>query len=113
MRKLIAVLLLSTVSAFAQATSHKITLTWSDTQNPAGSTTYSVYRAVGLCSGSPTFSKLATGIATLTYIDLTATPGNYCFQVTATVGGVESAPSASVLVPVPAFAPTALSFTVQ
>lgn len=91
---------------------HSVTLGWSDALNPAG-TTYSVYRATGLCSGTPTFSKLASGIATKTYQDTTVTPGNFCYTVSATVNGVESAQSASVNPAVPAFAPTALSFTVQ
>lgn len=91
---------------------HSVTATWQDTQNPAG-TTYSVYRAQGLCSGTPTFAKLATGVATKTYTDSTVTPGNYCYQVTATAGGVESAPSNSSLASVPSFSPTSLALTVQ
>jgi uncharacterized protein (DUF2141 family) len=100
-------------SAQAQTATHKVTLTWTDALNPAGSTTYTVYRATGLCSGTPTFSKLATGVATLTFADSTVTPGNYCFAVSATVAGVESALSVSALATVPAFMPTALQVTVQ
>lgn len=95
-----------------QAATHSATLTWTDNANPAG-TTYSVYRASGLCSGTPTFSKIASAVAVKTYQDTTVTPGNYCYAVTATSGGMESAQSNSVLAPVPSFAPSGLSITVQ
>lgn len=98
-------------SASAQPGPHSVILRWTDTLNPTG-TTYSVYRATGLCSGTPTFSKIATGVTVLTFTDSTVTPGNYCYQVTATVNGNESAPSNAVNPAVPAFVPTALSFTV-
>ncbi len=110
--KTILALVFFSAAAWAQAAQHSVTLTWVDTQNPAG-TTYSVYRATGLCSGTPTFSKLATAIPTKTYLDNTVTPGNYCYQVTATAQGMESAPSNSALAPVPSFAPANLSVVVQ
>jgi len=94
-------------------TSHSVTLAWQDTLNPAGATTYSVYRAPGLCSGTPTFAKLATALTVLTYQDSTVTPGNYCYQVTATVGGMESSPSNTAGAPVPSFAPAQLTVTVK
>lgn len=103
--------LLITPASYAQAQTHKVTLTWVDASNPSG-TTYSVYRSTGLCSGTPTFSKLATGVAALTYVDSTVTPGNYCYQVTATASGLESAPSNSVNPAVQPFT-VVLSFTVQ
>ena len=112
MKKLAFIFLLFfAVPCFGQST-HKVTLTWTDSLNPSG-VTYTVYRATGLCSGTPSFSKLASGLSTLTYVDSTVTPGNYCYQVTATVAGIESAPSNSALAPVPAFPPQTLSLTVQ
>lgn len=107
--KLLIFLLLS-VAAFAQT--HSVTLTWVDASNPTG-TTYSVYRATGLCSGTPVFSKLASAITTKTYPDTTVTPGNYCYVVTANFQGAESAQSNTVSPAVQPFAPTGLSFTVQ
>ncbi len=108
--------LLTAVALFSPAVSaqstHSVTLVWVDGKNPAG-VTYTVYRATGLCSGTPTFAKLATALATLTYVDSTATPGNYCYEVTATVSGMESAPSNTVGAPVPAFSPSGLQVTVQ
>jgi len=95
------------------ATTHNVTLSWTDTLNPATGTTYSVYRATGLCSGTPTFSKIATALTAKTYSDTTVTPGPYCYTVTATFNGVESAQSNTVQPNVPAFVPSGLTFTVQ
>ncbi len=108
--KLILIAILTSV-ALAQMT-HKVTLTWVDDRNPAG-TTYSVYRAPGLCSGTPTFAKIGTAVTAKTYEDTTVQPGNYCYAVTATLNGMESAQSNTALAPVPSFPPTALSVTVQ
>jgi len=114
MKKLIALiaLWLVAVPGMAQAASHSVTLTWTDASNPAG-TTYNVYRAPGLCSGTPAFSKVGSAVAGKTYTDTTVTVGNYCFQVTAVFSGAESVPSNLVNPNVPAFAPTTLTFTVQ
>lgn len=101
------------ILGIAQATQHSVTLTWTDTLNPSTGTTYSVYRATGLCSGTPTFSKIATALATKTYQDSTVIPGNYCYEVTASVNGMESAPSNTALAPVPSFPPTGLNIQVQ
>jgi len=90
------------------AQTHSVTLTWTDTMNPTG-TTYNVYRAPGLCSGTPTFAKLASAVAVMTYLDATVTTGNYCYEVTATYNSVESAPSNTAAAAVPAFPPATLS----
>ena len=90
---------------------HTVTLNWQDALNPAG-TTYSVYRANGLCSGTPTFSKIATAVTAKTYQDTTVQPGNYCYAVTATFNAVESAQSNTTQPAVPAFAPTTLTHQV-
>lgn len=92
-----AVLLLSASSLSAQG-AHRVTLAWTDTVNPAG-TTYSVYRAAGSCAAP--FVKIASGINALTFTDTTVAPGSYCFSVTATVGGVESPRSMGMLAIVP------------
>jgi hypothetical protein len=92
---------------------NKVTVTWVDGLNPAGATTYSVYRAVGLCSGTPTFAKLATGVGVKTYDDLTPIPGSLCYSVSAVDNGVESALAPSSAVAVPAMAPTGLQITAQ
>lgn len=112
MRLLIALLFAGSAFAQGQSQQHSVTLNWVDTSNPAG-TLYNIYRATGLCSGTPAFSKLANGVTAKTYLDTTIVPGNYCFYVTATSAGIESAPSNSALAPVPSFAPTALNVVVQ
>jgi hypothetical protein len=106
------VMFLSLVFPILGQTTHKAVLSWVDTLNPSG-TTYTILRATGLCSGTPAFSTLASGVTTTTYTDSTVTPGNFCYQVEATVGGVLSAPSNSVVGAVPAFPPTQLTVTVQ
>lgn len=111
MFKVALAFLLASCLLLAQ-TVHSATMTWVDNLNPAG-TTYSVYRANGLCSGSPVFSKIASAVAVKTYVDTTVTPGNYCFAVTATFQGMESAQSPSAAAPVPTFPPTGLAVTVQ
>jgi len=108
---LILFLVLASIGV-AQTAQHSATLTWADATNPTG-TTYSVYRATGLCSGTPTFAKLATAITVKTFVDSTVTPGNYCYVATASFGGVESSFSNTAVAAVPTFAPTALSVTVQ
>ncbi len=107
------ILALGAVTPVKGQTTHSATVSWSDALNPVGSTTYSVYRAPGLCSGTPVFAKIATGLTALTFKDSTVTPGNFCFTVTATVGGVESAQAVPVLATVPAFSPTGVTVTVQ
>ena len=89
-----------------------VVLTWTDTLNPP-TTTYSVYRAQGLCSGSPVFSKVANGVTTKNYTDAAVPVGNYCYQVTATFSGLESGPSNQAAATVPPAAPTTLSIVVQ
>lgn len=104
-------LFLLAVGLEAQA-AHTVTLAWVDAQNPAA-TTYNVKRATGLCTGSPTFATLANALTVKTYIDNTVQPGNYCYVVTATFSGIESSASNSALAPVPTFAPSTLTLTVQ
>lgn len=109
---LILALLCLPLAAQTPTEQHSVTLNWEDALNPAG-TTYSIYRAPGLCSGTPTFAKLATGVNVKTYVDATVTPGNYCYQVTAVYASIESAPSNSALAPVPSWAPSRLTVTVK
>lgn len=110
MNKILLVFLFTTAAGFAQA-AHTATLAWVDTLNPTTGTTYSVYRAPGLCSGNPTFAKIATAIAAKTYPDATVPVGNACYVVTATYQAVESAPSPTASAAVTPFAPS--SITVQ
>lgn len=91
---------------------HSVTLTWADTQNPAG-TVYNVYRATGLCSGNPSFSKIATALAAKTFSDTTVQVGAYCYYVTASLNNAESAPSVSAPATILPFPPDGLKIQVQ
>jgi hypothetical protein len=68
-----------------------ITLVW---QHPDPAATYTVYRAPGACSAAPIFTKLGDATAR-SYTD-SPTTGQHCYRVTATVAGVESAPSTPI-----------------
>lgn len=105
------ILLFISITLQAQAT-RTVTLTWADAANPAV-TTYSVYRAPGVCSGTPVFAKIATGLTAKTYQDAAVAPGNYCYTATASTGGIESPQSTSAAAVVTPFAPDGLSITVQ
>ena len=93
-----AVMFCAATPALAQTPpARSATLTWVDSTNPTG-TTYSVLRATGLCTGTPNFSVLASGVTGLTYKDTTITVGNnYCYAVTATFGGLTSPNSNTAL----------------
>jgi hypothetical protein len=80
--------------------------------SPDGGTN-SVYRAVGICSGISSATKIATGLSALTYTDVVLPAGDYCYGVTSTVGGVESPPSNTVQVSIAAASPTQVTVQVQ
>src|SRR5262249_33221232 len=111
-----AVLLLiasTLLCAQAWAQTHTATLTWADDINPAAQTTYSVYRAAGLCSGTPSFAKLAAGISGMTFPDSSVTVGTWCYQVTATVNGIESPPSPQASATVGPAAPGQITIVIK
>lgn len=89
---------------------HSVTLTWTNGNNPAGQTS-NVYRATGLCTGTPSFSKIATTLTITTYIDTTVTTGQYCYTVTNVYNNSESVYSPFVNPIVPAFPPSGLAVT--
>lgn len=97
MRKLIALLALLMFASVAKA--HTVSLAWTisvdDTTNncvAAGSCHQTVYRAPGACGTATAFVSLGTLTATqATYTDSTVTPGSWCYALTFTMNGVESA----------------------
>lgn len=95
-------------AAAGQAVPHTVTLTWSDTNNPAG-TKYKPYRADGTCSATSQFISLSSPITGLTYTDSTVVAGKtYCYAVTATdPTNQESAFSNTGAAIIPALPPTA------
>jgi hypothetical protein len=75
------------------------TLTWQDAVNPVG-TKYNVYRQLGLCSPSPIFTQIASGVAAQSYVDGTITQNqNYCYAVSAVSNSTESMISTTLYVP--------------
>jgi hypothetical protein len=108
--KLLRLSLFLPVLLMGQTTTVK--LSWQDTRNPAA-TTYNVYRAPGLCSGSPVFAKIANGVTAKTYDDANVAVGNFCYATTASLNGLESAQSNTVQVAVPPAPPTSLNAIIQ
>jgi hypothetical protein len=101
----------STPTLSAVPSPGSVALTITDGVNPAG-TTYSILVATGLCSGTPAFSTVASGLTALTYTLSTGiTNGPYCVGVTATSGGLTST-AGTIQVNVPPAAPTGLGNTV-
>lgn len=104
-------LLLATV-ALGQS-GRSVVLAWTDPNVGLTGQTYSVYRAPGLCSGTPVFAKLATAVAAKTYTDAGVAPGLYCYTVTVTAASVESAQAVPSGATVGPQAVTTLSIVVQ
>lgn len=112
MTKALIFLVLFCAAGFAQSSAHQVTLNWADTTNPTG-TTYTVYRASGACTGTSTFTQVASALAAKTYTDTSVTPGNYCYQVTAMFNFIESLPSNTAAAAVRPFPPATLTVVVQ
>jgi hypothetical protein len=93
-------------------TTHKVTLAWTDTLNPAG-TTYTIYRANGACSVTPTYVLIASAIVTKTYDDNNVSPGKYCYTATAVYNAEESVYADPAVAQVKPFKPTGLTVVVQ
>lgn len=110
--KTIIALVLFAAAAMAQTT-RSVTLNWTDTRNPAG-TTYNVFKAPAACSANPTnFVRLASGIAVKTYLDSGVPVGSYCYYVTAVYNAMESGPSPQAVAAVGPFSPDGLTVTVS
>lgn len=85
-------------SAFAQS-SHSVSLAWDapvDSQNGKVGTV-NVYKCVGPCTATSTFTLLAGNVTPLgPYVDNTVGIGTDCYYVTLVVAGAESLPSNKV-----------------
>lgn len=93
----------------AQTQTHMVTLAWTDTANPSG-TTYNVFRSTGNCPAAPptlttlgTFAQInAAAVTAKLYLDTTVTGSTtYCYFVTAFNSTGSSAPSAMIPSAVP------------
>lgn len=112
MRKILATVLLLGAVAFGQS-GHSVQVSWGASPDAAANPTltYNLYRAVSVCTGSPTFTKInTTPITGLTFTDTNVSVGNtYCYNVTAALNGLESIPSPStpaVILPAPPGTPS-------
>lgn len=103
----IVALVTLTLALCAQPNAPKVELTWDDTINPPAAT-YNVKRAPGLCTGTPTFATIATGLTNKTHMDENVSAGHYCYVVTAVVNGIESEASNSSQITIPPAPPTNL-----
>lgn len=108
-----ALIFLLAGSLYAQ---HSVSLFWTDTQNPAG-TTYNVYRMTNICpltqpTNTAGFTKLtATPVSSMSFVDASVLPSTtYCYVVTSVSGtSSESAPSNTQVAAVPGSFPPVLS----
>ena len=80
--------------------SHSAVLSWAAPSDATSTSTYNIYSTPNACPssglGTLTWTKIASGLAALTYTDTTVTVGNsYCYYATQVQGGIESAPGAT------------------
>lgn len=98
----------------AMASSYSVALAWASGVNDSG---YNVYRSTGKCPAvvNPSvtgFSKVGSSTTT-SYTDSSVTAGTWCYFVTGTDAGTESAPSNAATSYVVPAAPTGLTVTVK
>lgn len=102
------------VLGFLPLVSAAVTLTWQDSANPPGITTYSVYRIIGDCTGTLTWAApLVTGLTVKTYVDNPGI-GPWCYGVSAVVtvaGKTYESAKATGTITVPPATPTNLTIT--
>lgn len=93
MKKVVIAILFLAVLASAQQIPHGVVCSW--TWTGKGTPTFSVYRST--VSGGEAKPALVTGLTAPTFTDTTALVNTqYWYTYSATVGGVESAPSSEV-----------------
>lgn len=102
----------------AQTVGHSVALSWvlstdDTTSGCAAPNTCSqtIYRSLGSCTATPTFTTIGSPTSsTATFTDTTVVPGTYCYAVTFTQNGLESAKDITT-VTLPPFAPTGMAGT--
>lgn len=100
----------------AQVGGHSVALSWvlSTDDTTVGCTapntcSQTVYRSLGACSTSSSFTSIATpSSSTAAFTDLTVVPGTYCYAVSFTQNGLESAKDTATVI-LPPFAPSSLA----
>lgn len=98
--------------AFGQSTTRQLDISWTDSDNPTG-TTYDVHRAAKTAGSCGTPVKVnAASLTTKTYSD-SVVPGVYCYWIVATAPGAPASPMSD---PgegtVPTFKPSAPTVTI-
>lgn len=75
---------------------HSATLSWTASADAGANPTltYNIFRSSTTCASATSFTQLNTApITGTTYTDSTVTPGNYCYEATSVLNGVQSADS--------------------
>jgi hypothetical protein len=106
-------LILCAIPSVAQTRAATITLTWVDDTNPAVTTTYKVERAPGICAGTLAFSTIQAGLTVKTYKDPSIASGQWCYQIRASLGGLDSPPSPQAQATIGPAAPSRLDLVIQ
>lgn len=112
MKSLIFLFIILASMAQAQA-GRSVIVSWTDPNTGLTGQTYSVYRAPGLCSGTPVFAKIATGLTQKTFTDPSVAPGLYCYTATVSANSIESPQASSVSATVGPLALTGINVVVQ
>ncbi len=99
-KRILICLALLFLAGSARAQSHSAALTWTlsadDTTTACAvsgaNCSQAAYRASGACSSTSVFAALNTTLSATatTFTDTTLVPGQYCYAVTFTIGGVTS-----------------------
>jgi hypothetical protein len=111
MKRCLCFLALISGTVFAQS-SHSVLLTWTASTDTGG--TVNVYKATSACTGTPSFTLLASGVvAGGPYTDASVGIGKFCYYVTAVVNGAESLPSNFAPMTVLPKSPTAVTAVSQ
>lgn len=108
-KRALVILVILAAGLSAQA-NRQVVLSW--TASPTPGATYNVYRAPTACGPTLAFTKVNTApVAAVTFSD-SVPAGTYCYQVTASAAGLESAPSNNAAAAVGPLPPSGLTITI-
>lgn len=103
----IQILCLSLCACAQTPGTRTVTLTWTDTANPVG-TTYTVYKTSDLAAPLSAYVVVARNITAKTYVETGVIPGIYRYYVKAVYNNSESIPSNTADADAKPFAPLLL-----
>jgi hypothetical protein len=110
---LLSLICLTAAAQVPAPTPKTVELTWDDLYNNPATTTYCVYRTIGIGSNLPAFTRLAAGLTVKRYDDVGVQAGPYSYVVTAVAGDIESGNSNVATAKVPPNNPSALSAVIK